>query len=43
MSQRGEKLKPEVKEEQDEATWSVLKDDFMMGSTMKDWDKQAVS
>ncbi len=40
-SQQG--VKQEVKAEQDEATWSVLRDDFMLGSTMKDWDRQATS
>jgi len=37
--------KAEVKEEEEEEEeeggqkWSVLRDDFMLGSTMKDWDK----
>lgn len=22
-------------------SWSVLKDDFMMGASMKDWDKES--
>lgn len=30
-----------VKEEEQEPAWSVLRDDFMMGATMKDWDKES--
>ncbi|XP_046661695.1 RRP15-like protein [Homalodisca vitripennis] len=30
----------EVKEDPDNPTWSILRDDFMMGSKLKDWDKQ---
>uniref|UniRef100_A0A8C6WJ74 RRP15-like protein n=1 Tax=Neogobius melanostomus TaxID=47308 RepID=A0A8C6WJ74_9GOBI len=30
-----------VKQEQEEPAWSVLRDDFMMGATMKDWDKDS--
>lgn len=30
-----------VKEEQEEPAWSVLRDDFMMGASMKDWDKDS--
>ncbi|XP_067900235.1 RRP15-like protein [Heterodontus francisci] len=30
----------EVKAE-DSTTWSILRDDFMMGATMKDWDKES--
>lgn len=33
------KHKSEVKEEEDEGTWSVLRDDFMLGAKMRDWDK----
>ena len=25
----------------DDPTWSILKDDFMMGAKMKDWDKES--
>lgn len=38
------KLKTEVKaqsHEDDDGTWSVLKDNFMMGAKMKDWDKES--
>ena len=39
------KLKTEVKAEDvnhdDDGTWSVLKDNFMMGAKMKDWDKES--
>ncbi|XP_067844985.1 RRP15-like protein [Heptranchias perlo] len=30
----------EVKSE-DSAAWNILRDDFMMGATMKDWDKES--
>ncbi|MBN3306030.1 RRP15 protein, partial [Amia calva] len=30
----------EVKTEE-KASWSILRDDFMMGATMKDWDKES--
>uniref|UniRef100_A0A1B6GP94 RRP15-like protein n=1 Tax=Cuerna arida TaxID=1464854 RepID=A0A1B6GP94_9HEMI len=30
----------EVKEDPDNPTWSILRDDFMMSSKLKDWDKQ---
>lgn len=33
------KTEPEVKVEDDTETWSVLKDNFMLGAKMKDWDK----
>lgn len=26
---------------QEEPAWSVLRDDFMMGASMKDWDKDS--
>ena len=33
--------KTEVKEEEeDESSWKILRDDFMMGAKMKDWDKE---
>jgi len=35
-------VKLEIKEE-DDSTWSILRDDFMLGSTMKDWDKEATT
>lgn len=41
------KFKTEVKTEDhennidDDGTWSVLKDNFMMGAKMKDWDKES--
>ncbi|XP_063054381.1 RRP15-like protein [Engraulis encrasicolus] len=37
-------LKAEVKEEEEEKgkpAWSVLRDDYMMGASMKDWDKES--
>ena len=39
------KAKHEVKleAEDDDGTWSVLKDDFMMGAKMKDWDRDSNS
>ncbi|XP_053613855.1 RRP15-like protein [Plodia interpunctella] len=33
-------LKDEVKDEHDAPKWSALRDDFMMGAKMKDWDKE---
>lgn len=27
--------------EEEKPAWSVLRDDFMMGATMKDWDKDS--
>ena len=37
------KLKAEVKDEpaEDESTWKILRDDYMMGAKMKDWDKDS--
>jgi len=45
VSQNGHKKVPkiEVKEEDDDGTWSVLKDNFMMGAKMRDWDKESDS
>ena len=37
------KVKMEIKAEDDDGTWSVLKDNFMMGAKMRDWDKQSDS
>ena len=35
--------KTEIKQEEDdnESTWKILRDDYMMGAKMKDWDKDA--
>ncbi|XP_068618975.1 RRP15-like protein [Battus philenor] len=33
-------LKDEVKPEDDKPKWNALRDDFMMGAKMKDWDKE---
>ena len=33
--------KTEIKEEEDESSWKILRDDFMMGAKMKDWDKDS--
>lgn len=41
-----EGIKTEVKQEdeaEEEQGWSVLRDDFMMGAKMKDWDKESES
>ncbi|XP_062532050.1 RRP15-like protein [Bombyx mori] len=35
-------LKDEVKDETDRPKWNALRDDFMMGAKMKDWDKESV-
>merc|ERR1712141_36012 len=43
-SMLNKKPKTEVKaqsHEDDDGTWSVLKDNFMMGAKMKDWDKES--
>ena len=37
------KHKTEIKTEDNDGTWSVLKDDYMMGAKMKDWDKESDS
>lgn len=29
-------------QESDNPTWSILRDDFMMTSKLKDWDKQDI-
>jgi len=34
-----EEIKEEEEEEEENAKWKVLREDFMMGSSMKDWDK----
>ncbi|XP_050406439.1 RRP15-like protein [Patella vulgata] len=34
-----ENIEDSVEEEED-SKWSILRDDFMMGATMKDWDKE---
>lgn len=33
-------VKDEIKNENKKPTWSVLRDDFMMGAKLKDWDKE---
>ncbi|XP_039757830.1 RRP15-like protein isoform X2 [Pararge aegeria] len=35
-------LKDEVKSESEKPRWNALRDDFMMGAKMKDWDKESV-
>ena len=37
------KPKTEVKDENDEnqSTWNILRDDFMLGAKMRDWDKES--
>ena len=35
--------KVELKTEDDDGTWSVLKDNYMMGAKLKDWDKASDS
>ncbi|XP_063628064.1 RRP15-like protein [Cydia splendana] len=34
--------KNEVKSEEEKPRWNALRDDFMMGAKMKDWDKESV-
>jgi hypothetical protein len=31
----------EVKQEQEESSWNILREDFMMGAKMRDWDKES--
>ena len=33
--------KTEIKQEEDESSWKILRDDYMMGAKMKDWDKDS--
>ncbi|XP_023935975.1 RRP15-like protein [Bicyclus anynana] len=35
-------LKDEVKPESEKPRWNALRDDFMMGAKMKDWDKESI-
>uniref|UniRef100_A0A1E1WIB7 RRP15-like protein n=1 Tax=Pectinophora gossypiella TaxID=13191 RepID=A0A1E1WIB7_PECGO len=35
-------VKNELKKEEDKPKWSALRDDFMTGAKMKDWDKESV-
>ena len=34
------KVEPKEEEEDEDITWSALKQDFMLGAKMKDWDKE---
>lgn len=34
-------LKEEEEEDEDTATWSALRQDFMLGAKLKDWDKES--
>ncbi|XP_015923554.1 RRP15-like protein [Parasteatoda tepidariorum] len=40
-SKQDKKAESEVEKAKKEETWSILKDDFMMGAEMKDWDKES--
>lgn len=42
-SKNFEVKKTEIKNEDSSETWSVLRDDYMMGAKMKDWDKEGDS
>ena len=33
--------KEAVKEEEEDGGWNILREDFMMGAKMKDWDKES--
>lgn len=35
-----EKVKNRENDTKSEPTWNVLRDDFMMGAKLKDWDKE---
>ncbi len=36
-------VKEEATEGEEESTWKILRDDFMMGAKLKDWDRQSDS
>ncbi|XP_013135732.1 PREDICTED: RRP15-like protein [Papilio polytes] len=40
VDEQTKSLKNEVKPEEEKPKWSALRDDFMMGAKMKDWDKE---
>lgn len=40
MGEKSQHVEQETKKEQQTATWSVLRDDFMMSAKMRDWDKE---
>ncbi|XP_013171133.1 PREDICTED: RRP15-like protein isoform X2 [Papilio xuthus] len=40
VDEQTKSLKNEVKPEDEAPKWSALRDDFMMGAKMKDWDKE---
>lgn len=35
-----DEVRSKTKESTEKPTWNVLRDDFMMGAKMKDWDKE---
>ena len=37
------KMEVDDDDEDDGSSWKVLKDDYMMGAKMKDWDKDSAS
>lgn len=42
MGEKSENVNDKVKTKSNKAepTWDVLRDDFMMGAKLKDWDKE---
>ncbi|XP_014372010.2 RRP15-like protein [Papilio machaon] len=40
VDEQTKSLKNEIKPEDEKPKWSALRDDFMMGAKMKDWDKE---
>ncbi|KAK6488910.1 RRP15-like protein [Huso huso] len=40
-SSKAENGKEVVVKSEDKPSWNILRDDFMMGATMKDWDKES--
>lgn len=40
MGGKTQEAESKPKEYNKESTWSVLRDDFMMGAKLKDWDKE---
>ena len=34
-------IKDEEEKNADQSTWSILRDDYMLGAKLKDWDKDS--
>ena len=40
-SRKKAKVATKVEDEEEASSWSVIKDDYMLGAKMKDWDKES--